>query len=603
MIEAGTGTLQNSWFLLDDVRRVVAKGFYGTFGKILTAVVNGLLASPLIYSATSVAVLVRAASSLSFDSGTLITPTGIARVLLNFNSSRPQVNQQLNDNLFVSAASLTGYDGQEPTETGFLLFPDMVSASVSGVGGTVTAGVHSFTAVYEWVDYQGQRHQSAPAVPYELDTMASTNQITVTIPTLFLSKKPNINIVVFATKAGGSTFYRCNSISQPVANDTTAAAANYTFDMPDSTLEAGELLYTTGDILENISPFPCSFCFVHQNRVFTNNSEDPYGFQYSQPAVPNFGLQWNDSLIGRVDSGRGKLTGGASLDNKAIFFTERGIFVMVGTGPNTTGAFNNYSQSERIPSDVGCTEPLSIVEMPQGIIFKSTKGFYLLDRGLNVQYIGSAVSGYDSVTCTSAVLLADEQEVRFGLLNNVVLAFSYRTGQWSTYSNMQTVDAMWWAPLGEYVFATSDGIIAATDAPTRGNDDAGGITSVIPLSFTTAWIHLQQALHGFQRVWRLILSGDWNGPSFLEVFAAFDDDPGTERIIAQVADTTDLRDTSLGGWELRIHMPVQKCRSVRFRVTDTPQLGSGLGGLSFSSMSMEVGLKRGMNKLKSGQSY
>jgi len=47
-----------------------------------------------------------------------------------------------------------------------------------------------------------------------------------------------------------------------------------------------------------------------------------------------------------------------------------------------------------IPTDTGTINPRSIVLTPMGIMYQSEKGIYLLDRSLQVSYIGADVEAY-----------------------------------------------------------------------------------------------------------------------------------------------------------------------------------------------------------------
>ena len=53
--------------------------------------------------------------------------------------------------------------------------------------------------------------------------------------------------------------------------------------------------------------------------------------------------------------------------------------------------------------NAGCTDPLSVVETPQGCFFKSAKGFYLLGRDLPVQPIGAPVDAYVRLSCLTGL--------------------------------------------------------------------------------------------------------------------------------------------------------------------------------------------------------
>lgn len=57
---------------------------------------------------------------------------------------------------------------------------------------------------------------------------------------------------------------------------------------------------------------------------------------------------------------------------------------MQGNGPDATGANSDYGDPTLITSDVGCINDNSVVIMPQGLMFQSAKGIYLLDQSLKL---------------------------------------------------------------------------------------------------------------------------------------------------------------------------------------------------------------------------
>lgn len=527
--ETGSGTLQNSWFLLVDTGsafRVAAHALVGTWGPPVTVDVG--IPSALAFSATSIGVLTGQRTFLSFESGLPVSSTGAVRLSLDFTAPS-LVKGQIGPVLEMANGMLSMFDGDLACESGFLLFPEVVTAS-SGGAGLVDAGTRSIIALYEWVDAAGQRHQSAPSVGITYTNGGATT-INVVVPTLTMTQRASLNIAVYATKAAGSIYYRASTLSSPTANSTTASTVTFVYNITDATLGSGELLYTTGGILPNNAPPPCSALAIHQDRVFINPSDDPYTYQPSQPWVSGFGVQWNETLRGRVESTGGPVTAFASMDDKLIVFRPRKIGVLFGQGPATTGIGSTY-QLQDLPTDVGCSEPRSVLVMPEGVIFKSTsKGWYRLGRDLNLQWIGEGVQAYDAQGVTSAVLLDTQKECRFTTndANGQTLVYCYERkdekgiGQWSTYSNYAARDAVWWSGGNAYVRATATKLIKELP-PTAGGlaygDEATAFTggnggtnpapqtgTAIPLMFQTGWLKPGEALQAFQRIWRTLFTG------------------------------------------------------------------------------------------------
>ena len=68
------------------------------------------------------------------------------------------------------------------------------------------------------------------------------------------------------------------------------------------------------------------------------------------------------------------------------------IHAVYGNGPDDTGQGQPFIV-DHLQTTVGCSDPESVVEIPEGLIFYSSTAeeFYLIDRDLNIQNIGSAV--------------------------------------------------------------------------------------------------------------------------------------------------------------------------------------------------------------------
>jgi hypothetical protein len=72
----------------------------------------------------------------------------------------------------------------------------------------------------------------------------------------------------------------------------------------------------------------------------------------------------------------------AELDDKLIAFGDNSTYVISGDGPEPTGANNSFSAPFKVSADVGCSRPDTITTIPQGLMFVSQKGIFLLDRGM-----------------------------------------------------------------------------------------------------------------------------------------------------------------------------------------------------------------------------
>lgn len=210
-------------------------------------------------------------------------------------------------------------------------------------------------------------------------------------------------------------------------------------------------LYTESGELENLPPPPASFIARNNNRLFVINSEDPQELWFSKFNYGNNAISFNDSLTRRLN-GFGSIRTVSPLDDKVVLHTKASIHWFSGDGPLDTGEQDTFTDINLITSDVGCDEPDSLVQMPEGIMFKSPKGLYKLGRDLSVEYVGAPVEEYNSNSVTSATLLADKNQIRFTSSGtNPTLVYDYYLKQWSTFTNHAAADAILWKNAFTYV--------------------------------------------------------------------------------------------------------------------------------------------------------
>lgn len=643
---ASTNTInqQNTCFLLDAATGVVvAKALYGTYG-----VPAQFAVAPLVYTPSSVptvnvqtsanfstfALACTERGQLTFNDGINITQTGLTRLTFIPRNVTPMIRTQLGAGTYFAGGSLSMYDGQAATEAGFPLFPEGIGAVVSA-GGAMTVGVHQVVAVYEWVDGQGQRHQSAPSLPVSFTITGGNQTCTVTTPTLMLSQKAGISIVLFMTQAAGTIFNRVTSIGAPVLNNTAAASVNQAVIIQDADFAGNELLYTqplqSGTTLPNDAPGPTSTLAVHQNRLFVDLTDRPGTYRYSQALIPGIGLQWNETLSGTTPVDGGAIVGFADLDEKMLIFCARKIYAIVGTGPLPNGSYSNYSEPIEVPSDTGCSDARSILRMPDGVIFKSTKGWYRVGRDLTVRYVGEAVASYDIYSVFSASFVEDRQEARFtcglsfhfgtGSEIGVTLVYSYLENQWSvsTYNMVPAVgaprtylayDAVWWTTLGAFCsISLADGL--NRDVPGVYSDSPGtGAATSVKMFGRTSFLHMTK-MEGFQRVRWLYLTASFpsGASSLLGVSITVDYDdvysavtpPGSAG--AYTATGSQLLAVYGAGESIdfRHKLHRQKCKSVAFTFEDTGAFAGFVSINGFQALALEVGMKRGTNKLPATQ--
>lgn len=450
--------------------------------------------------------------------------TGIRMVSLDFDSDDSHQYAQLGRGLYLAGACPMHYDGRLWTEQGFHFGPEVI-ATTPAAGGSMTASTtYLYRAWYEWTDAQGEVHRG-PTSFGSLVTMAGgETQVTLTLPTLRVTKKENVRICVARSLAAstGNTaqLFRVTSLDPStsgsangyVANDLTVDTVSFLDRMSDATLATQEELYTDGGILSNDPATLGNVIARGKSRLFFTDASDPNMIRYSQEIEDGYGAEIPPDLQIKVDPFGGAVTALANQDDRVVVFKASAIYTFTGDGPTASGdtAQGGFSRPQLVTSDVGCTDPSSIVLTPAGHMFKSAKGIYLLDNAGSVQYVGAAVEAYNAQTVRRATVMPDRTQVVFLTDSGSSLLYDYLFQQWSTFTNHEGYDS---AVLSNtYHYLRTDARVFRETVGEYSDDGAR-----IQILFETAWIHMSDRLQGWQRFWFMHLLGTWISPHQLGI--------------------------------------------------------------------------------------
>ena len=352
--------------------------------------------------------------------------------------------------------------------------------------------------------------------------------------------------------------------------------------------------------MQNHPAPPTGLIQLHRNRIWTVDSTNPLQLWYSKECNVATPVQFNSSFVKQIDPRGGPITALATVDDKLLVFKQSHIFFVVGQGPTNTNENNDLSDAILITTDCGCVDPRSVVGTPVGIMFKSAKGIYLIDRSLQVQYVGSPVEAFNAETITSATLLANTNQVRFTLQSGKTLVFDYFVQQWGVFTNQYAVDSLNWQET--MVMLRSNGTVLKETPGVF--TDAG---SPIKLKLATSWLSFAN-VQGFQRVRRAQILGAYSSPHNLSVSVCVD----FNDVVVQQATITPATPTYYGGsspygseavyggtfqlYQWRIDLARQKTQAVKFIIEELPEATAG-EGFNLTSIGFEVGAKTGLNKM------
>lgn len=545
---------------------------------------------------------------------------GAARADLDFGAVHVYQSAQLGDNLHVAGGILSDYDGVSCFEHGFLLFPEAPTFT-SGSGGSITTGTRLYRAVYEWTDARGQLHRSAPSPAVSVTNGATFTAVTASVPTMRLTARTaadgrsEANVCLYRTEDNGTLYYKVGTGT----NSTTTDRVSIVDTTADGTsLISRQPLYTNGGVPAEHAPEAASIVVAGKNRLFMAGlSSDPNTIVYSQPREPLLATGFPDQFSIRVPSEGGPITALHVLDDQVLAFKADRVFRFSGDGPDGAGRVESaFTQPQLVSTDVGCEDPQTIVQVPQGLMFRSAKGIYLMDRGLTVSYVGAAVEAFNDREVSSGVLVPGRNLIRLTTTEGPTLSYDYLLDQWATntgHACRDIVDSTVWR--GQHVVLRRDGeALVESSAATHDGD------AVVRAVIETPWFHMA-GIQGFQRVYRVMLLGRYRGPHMLRASWRFDNDPAyvhTQYWVPGQHIATDYYGAAAyygsgsfgvgeSVYQVELRPPIQRCTSFGLKIEDWPVEVSGSGltvlGDSFtlSDITVEVGVLPGMTRFGTGR--
>lgn len=540
---------------------------------------------------------------------------------------------EIANDLHLSGGFLWMYDGYLPVEHNFFVWPDIAPttppnplntdvAAWSTTGGSIaaepdgatTTNAYWYQFTYEWTDNQGNAYRSAPSIPIAVTTSgsASTGSVALKIPTLRLTMKTAnpVKIVVYRWSVAQQIYYQVTSITSPLLNVTTADSVTYTDVSSDATILGNNILYTTGGVVEDVNAPASDLLTLYDTRFWLVDAEDRNLLWFSKQVIEATPVEMSDLLTKfippTVANATGEITSIHPLDDKLIISKGGNSFVYInGSGPDNTGANSQYSDAIFITSTVGCSNQKSIITIPNGLMFQSNKGIWLLGRDLGTSYIGAPVEDFtQGAVVLSSVSVVGTNQVRFTLDTGITLEYDYFYDQWSTFQGVPAISSC--------IFEGVHTLINARGAAYKESLNAylDGSNPVL-MKFKTGPLRLGD-LQNYQRAYFFYLLGTYISPHKLRVSIYYDYEtsPSQSVIISPTNYSTPLgtglsqsplgQGSPYGGpgnsenW--RVFLERQRCMAFAIEIEEIfdPTFGTVAGaGFTLSGLNIVMGMKKG----------
>lgn len=536
---------------------------------------------------------------------------------------------EIGKDLHISGGFLWMYDGYLPVEHNFFLWPDNIEATWSATGGAIHAqpdgatntNAYFYQVTYEWTDNQGNAFRSAPSIPISVTTTGSgtAGSITINVPTLRLTYKTAnpVKIVIYRWSVAQEIYYQVTSITSATLNSTTSDSIAYVDTLADATILGNNILYTTGGVVEDVNAPATNLMTLFDTRLWLVDAEDKNLLWFSKQVIEATPVEMSDLFTVYVapttaaQGSTGPMSAISVMDDKLIIFKQNAIYYINGTGPDNTGANNQYSQPIFVTSTVGCANQRSIVFTPSGLMFQSDKGIWLLGRDLSTSYIGAAVQEFTSALVQSAVNVPETNQVRFTLDSGITLMYDYYYQQWGEFTNVPAVSSCIYQ--GLHTFINSHGA-ALQETPGKYLDGSKPVL----IGFTTGWINLA-GLQGYQRLYYFYMLGEYLSPHKLNIQIAYDYQASTTFGTNAIPDNFSPLYGGEAYWgsgeswggpgsveQERIFPEIQKCQAFQISLNEVydPTQGQPAGaGFTMSGIDLIVGQKSSYPRVNTSRSF
>ncbi len=375
------------------------------------------------------------------------------------------------------------------------------------------------------------------------------------------------------------------------ADNCFITLADFTSDVE---LINNELLYTAGDVLDNFQPSSVLTVSFGKNRMFYTDSQNKSRLYYSKPKIT--GLNYEFSELFYLDSQDSEdITGHVVMDDKVIVFTRNNVYYTYGDGPSANGASGSFQPLQLIQSDVGCSQPMSIIKTDTGTWFKSSKGLYFINRGLQCEYKGSPMEDFNNQRITNSFSSNTRNEVYFECLATLSntpesLLFVYNEFQetWSTFTNHRRCE-LWNDKIIQFNNNyTGNNLFLVENSSIYTDGSIAPYINNYDLVIKTRWLQLNEIMN-YTKIWSMMLLGKYVDAHSIKVdiFRNYDENIFQTKTLTRSSPTYNPN-------LVKVSFKDTETQAFKLQFTES----STTAGFEFSSVNLEFGVSPGHYKAK-----
>ena len=477
----------------------------------------------------------------------------------------------------------------------------------AAASGSIAPGTYFYILRWKWIDSAGQVYRTAESTSGSITTVNVNSSVSVDYyaPACGFPNATQVHVEILRTPVGGngSEFFKITPGVYAAATNVTAIST-FVDTASDLTLAAGEpfVPFSAGGPLPPVSPPPLNVVIEHRNRAVGINAEDPRRIECSNEYSHGASLTWTGVIVLMAPE---PLYALASQDGHLIGFAKDCVYVWSGDLPDARGEGPTLPLATKIPSGVGTDQPRSVVVTELGVgFYSSKKGFWLIDRSLQPQYIGAPVeTTSQGQTVSGATVHPTYTQVRWtteGGTTFVLDTFLSKLGQgpvWTTFTGQPCVHSIVHA--GKWYLLTSTGKLFEEDL-TRWQDGTAlnGGAFVAGTAFT-ARLHVSDVnfagVGGFVRVLRGHLLGEWYDSHQVKITLTSDHSGNAGQVFSFDASVQP------DPYELEFDPSAYQAKSTAMDVIIEDTIDYQTRGFAWSALMFEVGTKSGLPRTPVGR--
>lgn len=459
---AHTSILQSTWFLLDENLDPVGKINFSTANTPAYSATDTPLAS-VNWALTGelkdqcvfhLALGYKERVATTDDAAeltNLFTEPGVQFVELDF---LPRLRTaQAGRCTYIAGAQLWSYDGEELTEAGFHLSPELFAVPTQDTAGSLTQlGTYIYRADLCYRNAQNEEVRSHSIIFDPVVLTGTNDRITLTFKSM-LTRRTDAYILIFRNAmvaAAPTSIWNLLNSRDPTSasfllNDQTQATVSYIDNgtVTDTQIQGREP--HPGNSLTYVQPFSapaCELVAAGKDRLWVAGGELPPGQiapsrYFGTSETPAF----NANINIQVDRNAEPITALGFLGDVAAVFRYSQTYLQDGDGPDNEA--NGYWPTTRLGlADSGAVSQESLALIASGLLYQSPAGFRSLNAagGLvnrTAETTGVMGAPVDSLAkdflVAGAVVVPEDQEVRwYGPTGTMV--YNYLEEAWSTWS-------------------------------------------------------------------------------------------------------------------------------------------------------------------------